>query len=50
MHAVGGNTVIRFTIFVDGSNLLGCLKDMNLRVDDYQAFYRFIFAEGAEVW
>ncbi len=42
--------MIRFAIFVDGSNLIGCLKDMNIRVDDYQAFYRHVFEEAVEVW
>lgn len=42
--------MIRFAIFVDGSNLVGCLRDMNLRVEDYQAFYRSIFDQAVEVW
>jgi hypothetical protein len=42
--------MIRFAIFVDGSNLVGCMKDMNLRVDDYQAFYRHVFDEALDVW
>ena len=42
--------MIRFAIFVDGSNLLGSLKDMNIRVDDYQSFYHFIFSEAVEAW
>lgn len=32
----------RYMIFVDGSNLVGVLKRMSLRVDDYERFYRFI--------
>jgi uncharacterized LabA/DUF88 family protein len=42
--------MIRYAIFVDGSNLVGCLKDMNLRVEHYQAFYRYVFDEAVEVW
>jgi uncharacterized LabA/DUF88 family protein len=42
--------MIRFAIFVDGSNLFGCLRDMNLRVEDYQGFYRYIFDEAVGVW
>jgi uncharacterized LabA/DUF88 family protein len=42
--------MIRFAIFVDGSNLVGCLRDMNVSVDDYQAFYRYVFDEAVQVW
>lgn len=42
--------MIRFAIFVDGSNLVGCLRDMNVRIDDYQAFYRHIFDEAVDTW
>lgn len=40
----------RFAIFVDGSNLIGVLRRMNIRVDDYERFYRFIFDAGVEIW
>lgn len=40
----------QFAIFVDGSNLLGSLKKINLQVTDYQAFFKFIFEESVKVW
>ena len=40
----------RFVTFVDGSNLDGVLKHLNLRVDDYGAFYRFIFEQSVHYW
>ena len=40
----------RFAIFVDGSNLVGVLRRMNIRVDDYERFYRFIFDAGVDIW
>jgi uncharacterized LabA/DUF88 family protein len=42
--------MIRIAIFVDGSNLMGSLKNLNLQVYDYNAFYRFIFEEAASEW
>src|SRR5215467_1523438 len=42
--------MIRFVTFVDGSNLDGTLKHLNLRVDDYGAFYRYIFEQGVDCW
>jgi len=40
----------RFVSFVDGSNLDGVLKHMNLRVDDYGSFYRYIFEQSVGHW
>jgi uncharacterized LabA/DUF88 family protein len=40
----------RFVTFVDGSNLDGTLKHLDLRVDDYGVFYRYIFEQGVECW
>jgi uncharacterized LabA/DUF88 family protein len=42
--------MVRFVTFVDGSNLDGTLKHLNLRVDDYGAFYRYIFEQGVGCW
>lgn len=42
--------MIRFVTFVDGSNLDGTLKHLDLRVDDYGAFYRYIFEQGVNCW
>jgi len=33
----------RFALFVDGSNLFGALKAMNLEVDDYEKLYAHVF-------
>jgi uncharacterized LabA/DUF88 family protein len=41
---------MRFAIFVDGSNLYGSLKHMNVRVPQYQAFFTHIFRQSVEVW
>lgn len=41
---------MRFAIFVDGSNLFGSLKHLNMRVDDYEPFFKFIFEKAVEVW
>lgn len=40
----------RFVIFVDGSNLAGILRRMNLRVDDYEALFRYIFEGATKAW
>ncbi|MEW4566371.1 NYN domain-containing protein [Tautonia sp. JC769] len=40
----------RFVTFVDGSNLDGVLKHLNLRVDDYGSFYRYIFEQSVSHW
>ena len=40
----------RFVTFVDGSNLDGVLKHLNLRVDDYGAFYRHLFEQSVQDW
>ena len=40
----------RFAIFVDGSNVFGALKSMNLEVNDYEALYGYVFREAHAVW
>src|SRR5438105_6352133 len=45
-----GSTMLRFVTFVDGSNLDGVLKHLNLRVDDYGAFYRHVFEQSVHYW
>lgn len=40
----------RFAIFVDGSNLFGSMKKLNLQVVNYEDFYKFIFEQGSCVW
>jgi uncharacterized LabA/DUF88 family protein len=42
--------VIRFGIFVDGSNLIGALSKLNLKIDDYAAFYRHAFEKSVNEW
>lgn len=42
--------MLRFLIFVDGSNLFGVLKNLNLEVDDYEALFRHIYREAARLW
>ena len=42
--------MLRFVTFVDGSNLDGVLKHLNLRVDDYGAFYRHVFEQSVQYW
>ena len=41
--------MLRFVTFVDGSNLDGVLKHLNLRVDDYGSFYRHVFEQSATI-
>jgi uncharacterized LabA/DUF88 family protein len=40
----------RIMIFVDGSNVVGVLRRMTLRVDNYEAFYRHILQQATDVW
>lgn len=42
--------MVRFVTFVDGSNLDGVLKHLNLRVDDYGSFYRHVFDQSVQDW
>ncbi len=42
--------MLRFVTFVDGSNLDGVLKHLNLRVDNYGSFYRYVFEQSVEFW
>jgi uncharacterized LabA/DUF88 family protein len=42
--------MLRFVTFVDGSNLDGVLKHLNLRVDDYGSFYRHVFEQSVSFW
>jgi uncharacterized LabA/DUF88 family protein len=41
---------MRFVTLVDGSHLDGVLKHLNLRVDDYGSFYRYVFEESVQFW
>lgn len=40
----------RFTIFVDGSNLIGSVKRLGVQIPEYQEFYRHVFDEAVAVW
>jgi uncharacterized LabA/DUF88 family protein len=42
--------MIRYAIFVDGANLFGSLRKLNLQVTNYQSFYPFIFQEALKIW
>lgn len=42
--------MVKFVTFVDGSNLDGVLKHLNLRVDDYGSFYRHVFDQSVQDW
>jgi hypothetical protein len=37
----------RFAIFVDGSNMFGAFKSMNLEVKDYEALFGYVFKESS---
>src|SRR5438067_202667 len=47
---LGDRHMVRFAIFVDGSNLFGALKSMNLKVEDYEALYEHVFKEAHASW
>ncbi|MHB9023885.1 MAG: NYN domain-containing protein [Armatimonadota bacterium] len=40
----------RFMTFVNGSNLFGAFKHLEVFVDDYESLYRFIFSQTADRW
>lgn len=40
----------RFVLFVDGPNLFGSLKAMNLEVHEYEPFYSYLFREARTAW
>ncbi|MHB8174192.1 MAG: NYN domain-containing protein [Nitrospirota bacterium] len=42
--------MLKFTEFVDGSNLFGSLRTMNLEVKDYESLFGYIFIEAAKLW
>jgi uncharacterized LabA/DUF88 family protein len=46
----GKRQMTRFVLFVDGPNLFGSLKAMNLEVHDYEPFYAYLFREARGVW
>jgi uncharacterized LabA/DUF88 family protein len=48
--AMRDTDMLRFVTFVDGSNLDGVLKHLNLRVDDYGSFYRYVFEQSVRYW
>ena len=45
-----GELMIRFALFVDGSNLFGSLKSLAITVDDYQEFYSYLFRIAEQQW
>jgi uncharacterized LabA/DUF88 family protein len=42
--------MIRFALFVDGSNLYGSLRSMNLEVSDYEKFFAHVHDEACNAW
>lgn len=42
--------MVRFAIFVDGSNLFGSIKRLGLDIQDYEKFYLFILAQAINYW
>ncbi|HWN68228.1 MAG TPA: NYN domain-containing protein [Haliangium sp.] len=40
----------RFALFVDGSNLFGILRGLEIQVEDYQSFYRYLFDHVVNTW
>jgi uncharacterized LabA/DUF88 family protein len=40
----------RFVLFVDGSNLFGILRGLEVQVEDYQTFYRYLFDQVVTAW
>jgi uncharacterized LabA/DUF88 family protein len=40
----------RFALFVDGSNLFGSLKAMNLEVDSYEKFFEYVHTQAVTKW
>ncbi len=40
----------RFALFVDGSNLFGALKTLNVEIQDYEKLYGYIFEQARTVW
>jgi uncharacterized LabA/DUF88 family protein len=51
LHVEGeGRSMQRVMLFVDGSNVVGVLRRMNLKVEDYEAFYRFVYEQAVKAW
>lgn len=42
--------MIRLAVFVDGSNLVGDLRRMQIQVDDYEAFFLYLVEQAIEAW
>jgi len=44
--------MLKFAIFVDGANLSGSLKRMDLKIkfDSYEAFFKHVFASAYDIW
>lgn len=42
--------MVRFAFSVDGSNLFGSLKGMGIEVDDYQAFFNYLYKAAEQQW
>lgn len=41
--------MLKAVIFVDGANLVGSLKKINIKINDYQAFFKHIFEEASNI-
>jgi uncharacterized LabA/DUF88 family protein len=42
--------MLRFAFFVDGSNMFGALKALNVEIDEYDKLFGYLFAEAHRVW
>src|SRR5688572_5693800 len=42
--------MLRVVVFVDGPNLYGSLRALNLDVTDYQSFYGYVHDEAVRLW
>ncbi len=42
--------MVRFAFFVDGSNLFGSLKGMGISVEDYEAFFKYVYKNVEQQW
>ena len=40
----------RFALFVDGSNLFGTTRHMNVRIPEYQSFFDYVFRQAVLTW
>ena len=42
--------MINLMVFVNGSNLFGTFKHLEVFVDDYEELYRYICGQAVEQW